>query len=101
MKVSENRLKIIIDIPEELYRYITGETYDEHLDRRFDFTIRHAVRNGSTLDGKQMISIAVVQESADKLRRTPNDTFQSLRIYDTGWNDAISAMLTRINAKGR
>lgn len=42
-------MKIVIDIPKELYDYMQSETYDKHLDRRFDYRIRFAVKNGIPL----------------------------------------------------
>ena len=42
-------MKIVIDIPEELYAYIQGERYDERLDKRFDYMIRRFVRTGTPL----------------------------------------------------
>lgn len=45
-------MKIVIELQEELYRYMMGETYDEHLDRRFDFMIRNAVKHGDVLSSE-------------------------------------------------
>ena len=42
-------MKLIIDIPEELYTYMQSESYDAHLDKRFDYRIRFAVREGKPL----------------------------------------------------
>ena len=42
-------MQIVIDISKELYDYIQDEKYDEHLDKRFDFQIRHAVANAVLL----------------------------------------------------
>ena len=42
-------MKIVINIDEELYNYIQTEGYDGHLDRRFDYQIRFAVKNGTPL----------------------------------------------------
>ena len=42
-------MKLIIDIPEELYTYMQSESYDAHLDRRLDYRIRFAVRDGIPL----------------------------------------------------
>lgn len=42
-------MKMVIDIPKELYDYIQGEQYDEHLDKRFDYMIRQSVRTGTPL----------------------------------------------------
>ena len=42
-------MEIVIDIDEELYNYIQTEGYDEHLDKRFDYQIRFAVKNGTPL----------------------------------------------------
>ena len=42
-------MQIVIDIPYELYNYINSESYDEHLDMRFDFQIRHSVQKGIPL----------------------------------------------------
>lgn len=42
-------MKLVIDLPEKLYNYIKSNNYDEHLDRRFDYMIRFAVREGIPL----------------------------------------------------
>ena len=42
-------MKIVIDIDEELYNYIHSKSYDEHLDSRFDYQIRFAVKDGTLL----------------------------------------------------
>lgn len=42
-------MKIIIDIDEDLYNYMQTEGYDEHLDKRFDYQIRFAVKKGTPL----------------------------------------------------
>ena len=42
-------MKLVINIPEELYNYVQSESYDEHLDRRFDYRIRFAVRDATPL----------------------------------------------------
>ena len=42
-------MKLVIDIPKELYDYMQSETYDKHLDRRFDYRIRFAVKDGIPL----------------------------------------------------
>ena len=41
--------KIVIDVDEDIYNYIQTEGYDEHLDKRFDYQIRFAVKNGTPL----------------------------------------------------
>ena len=45
-------MKLIIDIPDELYNYIKSDKYDEHLEKRFDFKIRNSVENGTPLPEK-------------------------------------------------
>ena len=42
-------MQVVIEIPEELYNYIKSGLYDEHLDRRFDYKVRFAVRDGVSL----------------------------------------------------
>lgn len=42
-------MQIVINISDELYNYMQTEGYDEHLDRRFDYQIRFAVKNGAPL----------------------------------------------------
>lgn len=42
-------MQVVIDIPDELYNYINSESYDVHLDMRFDFQIRHSVQKGIPL----------------------------------------------------
>lgn len=43
------KTQVVIDLSEELYNYMQTEEYDEHLDRRFDYQIRFAVKNGTPL----------------------------------------------------
>lgn len=43
-------MEIVIDIPEELYNYMQTEEYNEQLDKRFDYKIRFAVKEGTPLD---------------------------------------------------
>lgn len=42
-------MQIAIKIDEELYNYIQTEKYDKHLDARFDYQVRFAVKNGTPL----------------------------------------------------
>ena len=42
-------MKVVIDLPEKLYNYIKSDNYDEHLDRRFDYKVRFAVKEGIPL----------------------------------------------------
>lgn len=42
-------IELVIKIPEELYNYMQTEQYDEHLDKRFDYQIRFAVKDGISL----------------------------------------------------
>lgn len=42
-------MKLQIEIPDEIYEYTQNEKYDEHLERRFDFQTRYAVKNGKPL----------------------------------------------------
>ena len=65
-------MKIAIELSEELYRYIIGETYDEHLDRRFDFMIRHAVKNGEVLNDESS-SMSGSRTNADCIRQIADD----------------------------
>ena len=44
-----DEIEVVIKLPKELYTYIQSESYDEHLDRRFDYQIRFAVRDGISL----------------------------------------------------
>jgi hypothetical protein len=39
-------MQIVIKIDEKLYNYMQTEEYDKHLDKRFDYQIRFAVKNG-------------------------------------------------------
>lgn len=43
------RMKLVIDIDEELFNYIQEEKNDKHLDQRFDYKIRHSIKNGTPL----------------------------------------------------
>lgn len=42
-------MEIVINISDELYNYINSESYDEHLDKRFDFQIRNSIKKGTLL----------------------------------------------------
>jgi hypothetical protein len=42
-------MKLVIDIDEKLYDYMQTEVYDRHLDKRFDYQIRFAVKKGEPL----------------------------------------------------
>ena len=42
-------MQIVIDLSDELYNYINSESYDEHLDKRFDFQIWDIVKKGTPL----------------------------------------------------
>ena len=65
-------MKIAIELSEELYRYIIGETYDEHIDRRFDFMIRHAVKNGEVLSGESE-GTSGLKTNGDCIRQLADD----------------------------
>ncbi len=42
-------MQIVMEIDEKLYNYMQTEKYDEHLDKRFDYQIRFAVKDGVPL----------------------------------------------------
>ena len=42
-------IELVIKIDEELYNYMQTEKFDEHLDKRFDYQVRFAVKNGTPL----------------------------------------------------
>ncbi|MCR5312166.1 MAG: hypothetical protein K6E54_00690 [Bacteroidaceae bacterium] len=42
-------VELVIKIEKELYNYMQTEEYDEHMDKRFDYQIRFAVKNGVPL----------------------------------------------------
>lgn len=42
-------IELVIKIDEELYNYMQTNEYDKHLDKRFDYQIRFAVKNGTPL----------------------------------------------------
>lgn len=42
-------MQIVIDIDEKLYNYIQTDEYNEHLDKRFDYQIRFAVKDSIPL----------------------------------------------------
>lgn len=46
-------MKLIIDLPEELYNYIKSDNYDEHLERRFDYKVRFAVKEGISIPDEE------------------------------------------------
>lgn len=43
-------IELVIKIDEELYNYMQTDEYDKHLDKRFDYQIRLAVKNGTPLE---------------------------------------------------
>ena len=42
-------MQVVIEMDEELYNYMQTDEYDEHLDKRFDYQIRFAVKDGIPL----------------------------------------------------
>lgn len=42
-------MQLVIDIDEKLYNYMQTDEYNEHLDKRFDYQIRFAVKDGTPL----------------------------------------------------
>lgn len=46
---GDKTMQIVINIPEELYNYMQTEEYNEQLDKRFDYKIRFAVKDGTPL----------------------------------------------------
>lgn len=42
-------IELVIKLDEELYNYMQKGEYDNHLDKRFDYQIRFAVKNGTPL----------------------------------------------------
>lgn len=42
-------IELVIKIDEELYNYMQKGEYDKHLDKRFDYQIRFAVKDGIPL----------------------------------------------------
>lgn len=42
-------MQVVIEIDEKLYNYMQTEEYDKHLDKRFDYQIRFAVKDGTPL----------------------------------------------------
>lgn len=72
-------MKLVIDIDEELYTYMQSESYDAHLDRRFDYRIRFAVREGKPLPKGHGRLI-----DADKIvyHRCPDNVLDCPQSYD-------------------
>lgn len=68
-------MKLVIDIPEELYTYIQSESYDEHLDRRFDYRIRFAVRDATPLPKGhgRLIDANTLENEFDMLEKVTNE----------------------------
>lgn len=42
-------MQVVIEIDEELYNYMQTDVYNERLDKRFDYQIRFAVKDGTPL----------------------------------------------------
>ena len=58
-------MQIVINVDEKLYNYMQTEEYDEHLDKRFDYQIRFAVKDGKPIPEEHGRLIIV---SEDKLK---------------------------------
>lgn len=41
--------EIVIKLDEKLYNYMQTEEYDEHLENRFDYMVRFAIKHGTPL----------------------------------------------------
>lgn len=65
-------MQIIIKIDEELYNYMQTEKYDKHLDKRFDYQVRFAVRNGTPLP-KRHGNLIDVNDLLDDIGLEDND----------------------------
>lgn len=68
-------MKLVIDIPEELYTYMQSESYNTHLDRRFDYRIRFAVRDGILLPNGhgRLIDADALENEFDILEKVTNE----------------------------
>jgi hypothetical protein len=42
-------IELVIKLDEELYNYMQKGEYDKHLDKRFDYQIRFAVKDGTPI----------------------------------------------------
>ena len=77
-------MQIVIDIPKELYDYIQTEKYDEHLDKRFDYMSRFAIKDGTPLpehhgDLKDVDEIVKAIENRVEFLRKNDAVFMRLR----------------------
>ena len=75
-------MKLVIDLPEELYNYIKSGNYDEHLDRRFDYKVRFAVKEGISFPkghGRIMDVDKIIKKMEEREERLKDD----LSIYET------------------
>lgn len=63
MKVRK-QIQIVIEMDEKLYNYMQTEEYDKHLDRRFDYQIRFAVKDGTPLpkDHGRIVDISKIDK---------------------------------------
>lgn len=50
------KVKLIIEIDKELLDYIRNEHYDKHLQQRFDYQSKWAIKNGKPLQTGHWIS---------------------------------------------
>lgn len=68
-------IELIIKIDEELYNYIQTEEYDEHLDKRFDYQIRFAVKDGTPLPKGhgRLIDVDDLVKRAKQFADSPNN----------------------------
>ena len=68
-------IKLAIKIPEELYNYMMSKTYDEHLDRRFDWKIRFAVQEGIPLPNGcgRLIDADALENEFEMLEKVTNE----------------------------
>lgn len=56
-------MQIVIEIDEKLYNYMQTEEYDKHFDKRFDYQIRFAVKDGIPVQkGHKIIDAWALQE---------------------------------------
>ena len=85
-------MQIVIDIPYELYNYINSESYDEHLDKRFDFQIRHSVQKGIPLP-KGHGRLMILSEDAVKRDLTPLSFSCQNWISELALSDATVAII--------
>ena len=78
-------MKMVIDMPKELYDYLKAGEYDEHLDKRLDYVLRFAVKDGIPLPEHygRLGDLDALEDEFSMLEKVTNaDTDADRRIHE-------------------